>query len=340
MKKIAILIAFFALFLDAKQNLDASELFGQAQIYENNGEIKKAMALYKQIAQLAIKEQNLNTQNHIQPSQLAIKQDQILAQEAKNPDENQPQSSQISSSSKLTSALDETLGIRLYHLNYLLPATYAKNVPNDERKRFETKFQFSVQKPVVYDLLGLKETLAVAYSQTSWWQTARPSTPFRESNYRPEIYLKFDTRDIFEWINLNELQTGFLHESNGKDGEDSRSWNRIYAQAKFDLGKLTLTPRAWVVVGDLGDNRDIKDYMGKADISASWTYHGHIFNAMVRSNLQFDKTYRGAAQFDWLFPLGNNGFYGYLQYFTGYGESLIDYNRNTDKVGIGLTLLR
>ena len=49
---------------------------------------------------------------------------------------------------------------------------------------------------------------------------------------------------------------------------------------------------------------------------------------------------RGAGELGWLFPFGKSGVYGYVKYFTGYGESLIDYNRHTDKVGIGFAILK
>ena len=61
---------------------------------------------------------------------------------------------------------------------------------------------------------------------------------------------------------------------------------------------------------------------------------------MVRNNLHFDKTNRDAGELGWLFPFGKSGVYGYVKYFTGYGESLIDYNRHTDKVGIGFAILK
>lgn len=48
----------------------------------------------------------------------------------------------------------------------------------------------------------------------------------------------------------------------------------------------------------------------------------------------------GAGELGWLFPFGKSGVYGYVKYFTGYGESLIDYNRRTDKVGIGFAILK
>ena len=237
--------------------------------------------------------------------------------------------------------VDEILGLKMHHLNYLLPATYALNRFED-RRRFETAFQISLQKPLFYDVFDMNETISAGYSQSSWWQTAKASTPFRETNYRPEIFVTFPTR--FEAISsLDYLRAGLLHESNGQGGEKSRSWNRVYLEAKFYAGSLVVIPRVWARIPEKSaddDNPDIEKYLGNIDVNFALPYRGHIFTAMVRNNLHFDKTNRGAGELGWLFPFGKSGVYGYVKYFTGYGESLIDYNRHTDKVGIGFAILK
>lgn len=327
--KTAIFVVFF--------NLDlfggASELFKKAQQLESAGDTAGAMKFYKEAAKAAMERNDAaltqNLENEI--SQGAPIQENYPAK---------PQTNNDKSKENLEKVASDPLGIKLYHFNYLLPATYAKNVPNDGRKRFETKFQFSVQKPLFYDVWGLKESIGIAYSQTSWWQTDKISAPFRETNYRPEIFIDFDTKDSLKAAHISNVRGGILHESNGRDGENSRSWNRLYLQAKFDFANLSLTPRIWTVIGDKSDNKNIENYAGRADINIAFTYKEQIFNLMVRNNLQFDKTNRGAAEFSWLFPILSSGLYGYLQYFNGYDESLIDYNRHTNKIGIGFTLLK
>ena len=75
--------------------------------------------------------------------------------------------------------------------------------------------------------------------------------------------------------------------------------------------------------------------MGYGDLKLSYNYARQNFSLKVRNNLDF-KDNKGAVQFDWFFPIFNSGFYGYLQYFSGYGESLADYNRHVDKIGLGV----
>ncbi|MCD8212790.1 MAG: phospholipase A [Campylobacter sp.] len=335
MKKILIILtAFISLF--AK---NAQELYEQAQIYENAGDSANAMIYYKLAAQKAL---SLNEQN------LTLTQTKNAEKTDENASLNTAKISPYSPirpdklAKKLSDEpynIDEILGLQTYKLNYLLPASVAFKQING-RKRFETNFQISFQKPLFHDVFGLNETITAAYTQESWWQTAKSSTPFRETNYRPEIFVTFPI-NFGELPNLEYLKFGLLHESNGQGGENSRSWNRLYTQAQFSVGELVLMPRAWVRIKEHDDdNPGIEKYLGRADITAIYPLGRHFLSAMFRNNLQFDKTNKGAFELGWLFPLGNSGIYGYAKYFSGYGESLIDYNKHTNKIGVGFSFVK
>lgn len=59
---------------------------------------------------------------------------------------------------------------------------------------------------------------------------------------------------------------------------------------------------------------------------------------MLRNQIEsgFD---RGALEFGWSFPVFDYPFLkGYFQYFYGYGESLIDYDRKVKRLGIGISI--
>ena len=298
--------------------------FKRAQELEQSGDIKAAMQIYKELAKSSLGEQEVaqNAQaSEPAPNDAKLKQADLLRDKS---DKN----------------LQNALGIELYKFNYLLPVTYAKTVPDDGRKSVETKFQISLAKPLFYDVFGLRESLVAAYTQTSWWQITKTSAPFRETNYQPEIFLNFASPKYLEQIGVKNLKFGLLHESNGRDGSNSRSWNRAYVQSDFVYGNFSVSPRAWVVIGDKGDNKDILKYIGHGDVRLSYNLNDHIFSLMLRNNLHFDKTNKGAAELSYMFPIFSTGVYGYLQYFTGYGESLIDYNRHTDKIGLGFVILK
>jgi len=55
---------------------------------------------------------------------------------------------------------------------------------------------------------------------------------------------------------------------------------------------------------------------------------------LIREN--FAK-HKGSLELGFVFPIWGR-FNAYVQYFTGYGESLIDYNHNQQKLGLDIAL--
>lgn len=322
MSKFTLLLSLSLTFLMASRMDD----FKRAQELEQSGDIKGAMQIYKSIAANSINAQSMASRAS-------------LNAEPATPEAKIKQA-KITQENKADHHLQNALGIELYKFNYLLPVTYAKTVPDDGRKSVETKFQISLAKPLFYDVFGLRESLVAAYTQTSWWQITKTSAPFRETNYQPEIFLNFASPKYLEQIGVKNLKFGLLHESNGRDGTNSRSWNRAYVQGDLVYGDLTISPRVWSVIGEKNDNKEILNYIGHGDLRLSYKLNDQIFSLMLRNNLHFDKTNKGAAEISYMFPIFSSGVYGYLQYFTGYGESLIDYDRHTDKVGLGFVILK
>ena len=135
--------------------------------------------------------------------------------------------------------------------------------------RFELGLQFSLF-PHVRNFTFL-EPLKFGYSQRSWWDIGESSAPFKEHNYNPEIFWDFGhARRIFgRETNISLLdQAGYEHQSNGRDGLESRSWDRLYVQKTFNYSEmLSWTLKAWDVV-NLGDfNKDIEDYLGNFELT-------------------------------------------------------------------------
>ncbi len=65
---------------------------------------------------------------------------------------------------------------------------------------------------------------------------------------------------------------------------------------------------------------------------------------MIRNNLEFNETNKGAAELNWTFPLpeflSSENSYGLIQIFSGYGNSLIDYDQEINKIGFGVAFSR
>lgn len=206
----------------------------------------------------------------------------------------------------------------------------------------EAQFQISLKIPLWVDLFDTFDVYA-AYSNRSFWQLYNSdfSRPFRETNHEPEAWVMFTPGwEIFGFKNSANA-IGVVHQSNGRGGELSRSWNRIYANFVFQKGNFALGFKPWIRISEDAendDNPDITDYLGHYELRAGYKWNEHVFSIMSRNNLESGFE-RGAVEVGWSFPIWRYPYVkGYIQYFGGYGESLIDYNQRTNRIGIGVSL--
>lgn len=214
----------------------------------------------------------------------------------------------------------------------------------------EVVIQFSFRKRIV-------SRLYFAYSQRSFWQlyNEEGSRPIRTSDYNPELFLAFD--DL--WV-LDRWRFGLWeHESNGGqsvyDAEGnpinlSRTWNRSYAygEKRFGGGAFALAAKVWAVLdrkdqeyGSFGeDNPDIRDYLGSGELYGRAGGNSAGLELMFRRGTRAGtETWRleGWYGYDRLFGGAGHRFNLYFQLFTGYGDSLIDYNRKIERISIGVS---
>ncbi|MEJ2394038.1 MAG: phospholipase A [Candidatus Thiodiazotropha sp.] len=229
--------------------------------------------------------------------------------------------------------------------NYVLFASYNDspnyeiyNIPEDDFDNLEIKFQLSFKIPVIEGILGTDADLYAAYTSLSFWQAynRRISSPFRETVHEPEAFLVIPNDwSLFGWKN-SLMQFGLVHQSNGQGGYLSRSWNRIYANFIFEKDNFLLGFRPWYRVPENNDdNPDITDYLGHYELRGIYKHGEQTFGLMARNLLENGG--RTTVQLDWSFPLYKR-WRGYMQYFNGYGESLVDYNVESHRLGFGVQL--
>lgn len=242
--------------------------------------------------------------------------------------------------------------------NYILLGSYnnnpngdALNLDDSEIDNTEVKFQVSFKVPLVRDLLGDDNGhLYAAYTMKSFWQAYNNdiSSPFRETNHEPELFFALRSNKKFLGWNNPYILAGFSHQSNGRRGDESRSWNRLYLDFILEKGDFALSIKPWyrlpesdkTYLGDPSgdDNPDIEEYLGYGEITGAWAKGGHTVSVLLRNNLLRHGN-RGAVELGWSFPLSDEmPLKGYLQYFNGYGESLIDYNSSANRIGFGFLL--
>ena len=233
--------------------------------------------------------------------------------------------------------------------NYILPATYNATSDFDlygERVSdgftdTEVKFQVSL-KGIVADHLWRDSTVSVAYTQQSFWQLYADdelSSPFRETNYEPEIIWSIPQEWELFGFEAKQLRLGFNHQSNGRSEPLSRSWNRFIGGIVMERGRLVLSAQGWLRADDPSreddDNPDIQEYMGRAQLGAAYALGSHVLSMRAKTNLR--KDHRGGVELNWTFPLTHN-FRGFVQVYTGHGENLADMENSNTRVGIGVAL--
>ncbi len=212
------------------------------------------------------------------------------------------------------------------------------------------EFQFSL-KYKLFDLAGDWNPLAhtyFAYTQTSFWDLISRNPSFYDTSYKPSAFLFYP--DIFRRNSYQfDLQGGIEHESNGQGGSTERSLNTVYLQptVRFDLPdhfQLTFQPRAWYYITLSDNNPDLADYRGYADLlgALSWTdpRSGEKVQFATRFRLGDEGSHAGLL-FDLRFNLPHRSHFNpaiQLQYFTGYGQTLRQYNEPSHAFRAGFCL--
>ncbi|ANY17266.1 phospholipase A [Bordetella pseudohinzii] len=191
------------------------------------------------------------------------------------------------------------------------------------------------------------ENFYLGYTQTSLWDLQGDSMPFIDTTFNPSLFWKSDRL----WSSADAtwragVNTGVEHRSNGKDGEDSRSLNDAYVEPALYYrlsggSTLSFAPRVRAYFGVADENRDYADYAGHVDWKLRWEQDG---GAVVSAMYRQGDSRRRTTQLDFSWPLKRtfldmNG-YLHLQYFNGYGETLLGYNqRNESQFRIGLSIV-
>jgi len=256
-------------------------------------------------------------------------------------------------------------GLKTYHVNYLLPFGYREGsydtyVPSDHYKNIEAEMQLSFRLDFFENLFGLNEWFSAAYTQRSFWQVYATSGPFRETNYQPELFVTFPTYS--HKVPIKTVSAGFAHQSNGQgnitqqdltdvnltgvSGIDpylrnrSRSWNYLWAGGIMQFGSVFTELKLWYRLpeNEEDDNPDLIDYIGHGSLKFSLPYGKSMSTLLLRQNFS---TGKGAQEFTWSYPVANReSVFWFAKVFTGYGESLIDYNNYVTKFAVGFSFSR
>lgn len=233
--------------------------------------------------------------------------------------------------------------------NYLLPLTRGSGFRrgNPDLSPNELVLQLSFKLPITVPTDTGVPSFFFAYTGQAWWQAYNgdQSRPFREYDHSPEVWFELQPRYRLPlgWT-LRTARFGFEHHSNGRSGELSRSWNKLFTDLAADHGKNWWTQlRLWRRIDERAkrdpsdprgdDNPDITRYYGHAEWRTGYRGDRWQWSLMGRRS---GHGY-GAWQADLSYPTGfNPKARWYVSVFDGYGESLIDYNVRVRRIGVGL----
>lgn len=221
--------------------------------------------------------------------------------------------------------------------------------PSDDVKHGELEFQFSLKMKLLEADANDQPDLWFAYTQQSHWQILQPSGPFRETNYEPETFVIQPTGAWCDWgaVKLELVGLGINHQSNGRGGPQSRSWNRVIGQLGFTVGDDTsVMLRPWWRIPESAvndDNPDLSKFMGAGDLVVEHDFRFGdkerlVTSFLLRNNLDRSEN-RGAVQLSLAYPIFNDRIALFCRAFGGFGETLIDYDHRQHSIAFGISLL-
>lgn len=225
------------------------------------------------------------------------------------------------------------------------PIYFALGARGGLHARFQLSFRYRLFNPVG-EKRPFLDNLYLGYTQTSLWDLSSDSSPFVDTRYNPSLFWRSErlTESSDKRWGLG-LSTGVEHASNGRDGPESRSLNDVFIQPilqyRFGSNVLSFQPRLKQYFKIAEENRDYKHYAGRVDWRLRWARDDSlVVNMLYRQGRGSHRS----TEIDASWPLhrlwaGMNG-YLFLQYFSGYGETLLGYNeREKSQVRLGIAIV-
>lgn len=212
--------------------------------------------------------------------------------------------------------------------------------------QFSFKYRIFSEEGLVGEKVPVLRKFFLAYTQRSLWDVQEQSSPFYDTSYMPELFYEFQKPASEGWFSWLGYQAGYKHESNGKGGTDSRSMNMLYVKPAFLFGKMDgwrviFAPRLFCYIFDMSDNPDMSDFRGYVE----WALSAGKSDGLMLSVLgRVGTDWKGSVELNATYPLSFGGrsevAYFLVQLFTGYGESLRDYDKRSTMLRAGLSLVR
>ncbi len=232
--------------------------------------------------------------------------------------------------------LDNRPYFSLYKDTYFVGGTVLGGTP--DKHNSDVKFQISFQQRLTKSVLPWNTYLYLFYSQKAMWNVFERSLPFHDLNFNPGVGI---SRFIILKGHLVGKATMMIeHESNGRDGTASRSWNKIsWAGEAYISPFLMAHAKFWIPIIDGEYNKDILKYMGisQAGFQAKSLDDKWVLDMTLVKRQGWNFNFNTIVQLGYRINHNSNQFI-MLQYYNGYGESMLDYNQYHSRIRFGLLI--
>ena len=232
--------------------------------------------------------------------------------------------------------LDNGPYFTLYKDNYFIAGTSIGPKPTNTNS--DVKFQISIAQRLTKSTLPFNTYLYLFYSQKCMWNVFEESMPMRDLNFNPGIGLAkyLFVKDRY----IGKVSLIVEHESNGRDGAESRSWNKISLAANILIDpNFMVHGKVWIPIVDGQNNKDILDYSGIYQMGMTYTSPNKRFGAALTliKRRGWNLNYNSIWEINYRLFKGENQ-YLFLQYYNGYGECLLDYNKFHSRLRLGIVI--
>lgn len=222
----------------------------------------------------------------------------------------------------------------LYKDNYFTVGTTIGNKPTATNS--DVKFQVSLSFRLTNATLPWNTYLYLFYTQKCFWNVFENSLPMHDFSFNPGIGWRkpFFVKDRY----AGDMTLIVEHESNGKDGPASRSWNLISLSGSALVSDwLMVHGKIWIPIIDSGNNKDILYYAGVWQTGFVLTSLNKKFQGGVTlvKRKGFNLNFNTIVDFSWNINKKMN-LNLFAQYYNGFGESLIDYNVFHSMLRVGI----
>ncbi len=231
---------------------------------------------------------------------------------------------------------DAVYGARLNEKFTLHEPTYFVFGDDDLKLQFSMRYR-----------LSKSYNLYFAFTQLMFWSIYEDSKPFREVNYRPEVFYRFISKENKV---LRSVDVGYYHHSNGRDRDASRSLDQLFLRTSFVtnyhnqlLGSIVKLQK---IFNEDSTNKDISNHLGFWELTAF--YSGLVSIDGKNVGIRF-RTFAGSKVYDMdkggyevglVYNLESSDLNPmlYFQRYEGYGETLLDYNKRRTEYRLGFML--